>query len=470
MMQGDDLAQPLLPLTDSDFFTVRDACSGVQIWGGTGSGKTSGSGRALALAYLRAGFGGLVLAAKSDVVDEWREYARAAGRSGELLVIDDSGKHRFNFLDYELRRPGAGRGLTANLVRLFVTVYEGLSRQDAGGGNDPYWMRAMMQLLRNAIDLAAIATGTVSVPLLHEIVMSAPISLAQVVDERWQQSSKCYELINTAGHKMGALDEWTNYDLRSVASYFMQEFPSLADRTRSSVISTFTSMADAFLRRPFRQLFCSTTTYVPELSHQGIIIVLNLPVKLYGEAGRAVQMMFKYMWQQALERRNVRENPRPCFLWADESQNFVSEYDMQFQTTARSSRGCTVYLTQNVNNYYAEMGGKDSRARVNSLIGNFMTQIFHANADADTNTLAAEMIGRSWQVHDTRNWGGSLDSANIGGSQSLSYDYDVIPQKFTQLRKGGPENDLQVDAIAFQSGRIWSQNGRTFLPLTFQQK
>lgn len=33
-------------------------------FGSIGSGKTSGSGQALALAYLRAGFGGLVLCAK----------------------------------------------------------------------------------------------------------------------------------------------------------------------------------------------------------------------------------------------------------------------------------------------------------------------------------------------------------------------------------------------------------------------
>ena len=46
-----------------DLWRVKDACEGTVIFGGTGSGKTSGSGRALATAFLAAGFGGLVLCA-----------------------------------------------------------------------------------------------------------------------------------------------------------------------------------------------------------------------------------------------------------------------------------------------------------------------------------------------------------------------------------------------------------------------
>ena len=44
-----------------DALTLADAKTGVLITGQTGKGKTSGPGRLLAKAYLRAGFGGLVL-------------------------------------------------------------------------------------------------------------------------------------------------------------------------------------------------------------------------------------------------------------------------------------------------------------------------------------------------------------------------------------------------------------------------
>ena len=41
-----------------DVWRIRDACEGTMIFGGTGSGKTSGSGRTLATSFLAAGFGG----------------------------------------------------------------------------------------------------------------------------------------------------------------------------------------------------------------------------------------------------------------------------------------------------------------------------------------------------------------------------------------------------------------------------
>ena len=97
-------------------------------------------------------------------------------------------------------------------------------------------------------------------------------------------------------------------------------------------------------------------------------------MKEFGDAGRAAQVVYKYLWQQATERRAISNQTIPVFLWVDEAQNFVTEYDMQFQATARSTRACTVYLTQNLPNYYAIMGGSHGKYRVDSLIGNFANQ------------------------------------------------------------------------------------------------
>ena len=73
-------------------WTVRDAVEGVQIFGGIGSGKTSGSGRMIALKYLKAGFGGLVLTVKPDEKEDWVGYARLAGREDDLIVVEPNGK------------------------------------------------------------------------------------------------------------------------------------------------------------------------------------------------------------------------------------------------------------------------------------------------------------------------------------------------------------------------------------------
>ena len=452
-------------------FTIRQACEGVQIFGGIGSGKTSGSGAALAKSYLRAGFGGLILCAKKDELETWQRYASETGRSESLLVFDASGDWRFPFLQYEVSREGAGAGYTENLVRLFTTVHEAMERGQGGSGSDPYWSRAMQQLMRNAIDLCMIARGEVSIPLLYDVISSAPMGTDERDNPEWRKRSVCWKLLTEGNNKERS--KWEQYDFDATVSFFMEEFCTLAPKTRSGVISMFTSMADNFLRRPFRMLFSEGSpkgqNALPELTHQGIIIVMNLPVKEFGEAGRAAQVVYKYMWQQAAERRNINDNPLPIFLWVDEAQNFATEYDMQFQATARSSRACTVYLTQNLPNYYAEMGGAHSKYRVDSLVGNLQTKIWHANSDPETNTHAAETIGKSWQIRRSSSTQAGLDSFSSGQSKQESYDYDVIPQAFTKLRKGSPINNFEVEAVVFQSGRTWN-NGKTYLPASFNQK
>lgn len=84
-------------------FTIADAQCGVAVLGGTGGGKTSGSGRFLALGYLgsAAEMGGIVLCAKPTEKDQWLAWAKETGREKDVIVFDASGEHRFNFLDWE---------------------------------------------------------------------------------------------------------------------------------------------------------------------------------------------------------------------------------------------------------------------------------------------------------------------------------------------------------------------------------
>ncbi len=452
-----------------NFWCLNDAFQGVQVFGGTGSGKSSGSGQALTHAFLDANLGGLVLTAKTDEVHAWQEYAKAAGRESDLLIVDEHAKWRFNFLSYELNRSGAGAGHTENLVNLFTSVLEASERKHGqGGGSDSYWQRTLKQLLRNAIDLAVIAADDLDLPSLYRIITSAPRSVAEAEDEKWQSDSVCCQLLEVAKEKAAAKNR--EADLELTRDYWLKEFPGLAVETRSVIVSTFTSMADCFLRGMLRRLFCADTNFKPEDTFTGRIIVLNLPVKEYNELGQFAQVLFKFVWQRAVERRippligrkAVEETIRPVFLWADESQFFVNSYDALFQSTARSSRACTVYLTQNLPSYLAVFSGSNSRSEVEAFVGNLQTKIFHANGDPTTNNWAADSIGRTRQM---QYYGGTSEtlaraSGPAGGSNqsagvSQVVEYLVQPQEFTMLRTGGEECALKVDSIIFQGGRRW---------------
>lgn len=456
-----------------NFWHLKDAFEGVQIFGGTGSGKSSGSGQAIARAFLEGNLGGLVLTAKTDEVLAWKEYARQTGRENDLLIVEQGATPRFNFLRYELRRSGAGAGHTENLVNLFCSILEASERRHGqSGGNDSYWQRTLKQLLRNAIDLAILAADDVDLPSLYRIITSAPRSAAEAGDTNWQSESVCFTLLELS--KERATEKGRAQDYELTRDYWLKEFPGLAVETRSVIVSTFTSMADCFLRGLLRELFCTDLNFQPEDTFNGRIIILNLPVKEYNELGQFAQVLFKFVWQRAVERRippgitrsQAEQSIRPVFLWADESQFFANSYDALFQSTARSSRACTVYLTQNLPSYLATFSGANSRAEAEAFLGNLQTKIFHANGDPTTNNWAADSIGRTRQVQyyggmsegtPARGGAGGMNQS-AGGSQV--FEYLIQPQEFTMLRTGGEECDLKVDAIIFQGGRRWVIAGK----------
>jgi hypothetical protein len=468
--------QPLLTL-GGDPWRIKDACEGVMIFGGTGSGKTSGSGRALATAYLDAGFGGLVLCAKPEEPELWCRYAAQTGRSADLIRFGPDNGYSFNFMDYECRRPGAGAGLTENLVNLFIEV-SGLGMgASGGGGSDAFWERAMKSLVRNCVDLLLLSGETVSLPAMFEVIRSAAPDLSQVGNEKWEKDSYCAQCVETARHRSRGTA--ADADCGETIGFWLKQFPALGDKTRSSLVATFTTLAESLTRGKMRDLFCRGTTLTPESALAGRIIVVDLPVKEWAEIGRLAAVLWKYTFQKAVERRAHQpgQTPRPVFLWADECQSFASRYDTLFQATARSSRAATVYLTQNYPSLLAALGGeREGRAVVDALLGNLGTKIFHANSDRDTNQFAADLVGRRRQV--LRNGSGGMN-VSFGGSASLGtssqhgagehMDYEIQPREFTGLRKGGPENAFAVEAMVFQNGRTWRSTDRTWQKIAFRQ-
>ncbi len=159
------LNTPLLRLSSntSDYWTIGDSFEHTLIFGGTGSGKTSTSAAALATAFLKAGYGGCILCAKSDEAARWEAYARIAGRPTSTIRFDASGRYRFNFLDYLMHRPGDGGGIVDNTVSTLMHVLAAAHGRDgmATDGENDFWNKAIKDLLSNAIGSLFHAYGRV---------------------------------------------------------------------------------------------------------------------------------------------------------------------------------------------------------------------------------------------------------------------------------------------------------------------
>jgi len=461
-----------------DIWRIKDACEGTMIFGGTGSGKTSGSGRTLAESFLRAGFGGLVLCAKPDEPELWRRYASDAGREADLLMFGGTGPMGFNFMEYESMRSGAGAGLTENLVNLFMEVASIGSGDARSRSGDPFWDRAMRSLIRNCVDILVMAGEPVTLHAMFDMIRSAPPDSARLASAEWRARSSCWRHLEEARNQARG-KSWA-IDCREAAGYWMEHFPTLGEKTRGSIVAMFSTLAEALMRGKMRELFCEGTTVTPEDVVGGRIVVVDLPVKVWSEVGRMAAVIWKYCLQKAVERRtdNARGQGRPLFLWADECQHFVSRYDSLFQATARSSRAASVYLTQNYPSLASAFGaGAEGKALTDSLLGNMGTKVFHANSDCETNRFAADLVGKRLQTLRNFGAGASLSlgghatlgsSANRGRSEHM--DFDVQPMEFSMLRKGGPENGHASDALVFQNGRLWAREGRPWQKVSFHQR
>ena len=278
-----DLDYPLFYWSPADPFRLRDAVTGTLVLGATGSGKTSGPFRSLLRTFFRAGYGGIIFTTKPGEYEEIRRWAEETGRLDNLIRFAPEEKYRFNFLNYESTNPGRGGAQTENIVKLLLTIQESFERDgNSSGKQERYWALALAQLLRNCVDLHLIAhSGAgLSVKALYDVIVSAPTSPEQVDSEAWQQKSVCYRLLNKAVN-----NEWLSpqqkSDLDITGQYFLQEFPMLPGDTRGSIISTFTTMADIFLRGQIGTLFSGGLNIVPEVAHEGGIIAIDIPVKTF---------------------------------------------------------------------------------------------------------------------------------------------------------------------------------------------
>ena len=507
---------------DGNSWTVRDACTGLICFGMTGSGKSSGPLRSIALRFLELKFGGIVFCAKPDECETWEGYARETGRSDDLIRLSEN---TFAFLNYEMERPaGTGGGQIENVVGIFLEVTK-IGKDKKAATNDEYWQNTIKQFLRNTIALLVMAHEAVTLPNIKMTIDTALRSdviadamqdycsdfkafcsskrylgfIARQDEDGYNEAVRQFDLEYTESQgkalnrkiltvtrqyanmlilKAIYFGKGTGPDYELALNYFLTEFPQLDERTRSNTISSFTVLADSMLRGEFLRCFGApkSSFSLESLYREGKILIVDQDVKRYGLVGQITAAIIKLCFERMIERREdiTQDDALPVFLWADEAQYFSLDNDQMFQTTARSSRTLTVYATQNISNLQEGYGKEKS----SSLLGNLGTKIFCKNGDYETNKWAADSIGqeiirrRSQNIGDSKSGGmkgdySRSDSYSEGWSEQKDYMVDIVT--YTTLQAGGPRGHCKVGYVFWQSGRILN-NGKVFLIGTFEQK
>lgn len=468
------LDKPLFNWTDLDPFTARQAFEGVGIFGSIGSGKTSGSGQTIALKYLQSGFGGIVLCAKEEELELWQHYTELTGRSDDLVVLGHGSKESFNFLDYESKRSDVGGGITHNIATVLMTVIRA-GELEGDEKDKVFWDGTLRLLLVNAINLAMMVRQDLNFRDISKIISTAPTSNDDLENPVWRSNSFCFRCLKRGAQIVNLLTSSQAYadeqyeTMKKIEDFFLTTWLNLSFRTRSIVEQMFQNFSARFLSEPLYSIFSNKTTISPDDTIEGKIIVLNLPYLIFGQAGRDGQILFKYIWQRAMQRRKIVANSRPVFLWADEAHLFLHNHDVDHQSTARSYRACTVYISQNLPNYYIHAGaGQQGRNRIEALLGNLGTKIFHANSCIQTNHYAADTLGkmRGWKSSQGANYGENF-SFNEGASEDV--EYVMQPAEFATLKTGGEYNQYQTEAVVHKQGAPFRFSQANYIRKLFNQ-
>lgn len=472
-------------LGKEDWVTLGQLYSGIQILGGNGSGKTSGSGAHLALWLLTNGAGFVWMCAKPDEVFLVRRLVRAAGREKDLVILgqaidpnadrvltDEDGEPlatdaRFNALDYESRRAGGG---SLSVVNYLAEVYKSIQRtkSEHGGEDNQFWQTQYERLGRYLVDTAKFSGLPLTIGILRKLQLSAPKNGAQLEDVEWRKNSLLCAAIERAEQRIyepGITEQQRQRrqkNWESIKDFWLTDWLTLAEKPRSTLDVMFAALADAFTVEPVETILTEPTTVTPEDVMAGKIVVLNLPVRKFFESGRMAQFCFKYSFQRSMLNRDAASlDIIPTVLWADEAHNFIASFDREYAAEARSFKTITCYLEQSIAGYEAALG-THSKTEVEAFLANLQLRIYHQNSSPETNEYCSSVFGSDWEEVENLAPGGGI----LINKQQVPV---VRPIQFSTLKRGGPTHAGIVEAFIYNAGNPFTATGKSFLKTQFEQ-
>ncbi|HEY2837676.1 MAG TPA: TraM recognition domain-containing protein [Pirellulales bacterium] len=461
--------------TKQDPFTVRDLLNGgVCVIGRVGSGKTSSSGTMLAQAIVNyRNSGGLICAAKpGEDLKLWRKIFARAGRSKDLLVFEPNGKLRFNFLAEAMRQGGSTREITKCITTIGETLRS--SGRQGRSGDGEFWEREQERMIYNAVQVVKLARGTVTAPELQEFITTAAANATQLSDEAWRSGFHC-RAMEAAFHAQKS--NFDAHDLQLAQDYWLGEIPTMADRTKSSILVGVLGVLHTFNTGMVRELVSTTTNVSPEQMLRRKWILVNMPPAVYGDAGSFINAGWKYLAQKEILRREARHSDPINVIWCDEAAQFCNSMDQHYVSQCRSHLGCLIYLCQSLHSFHATLKGEDGKQQAQALLANFGHRVFHALGDIETAEWASGLIGARLETF----MGGSMQPSQgiyddlMGNSQysgTFSSQYAPILQTtefLSGLRTGGRKAGYMCDGIVIRSGEPFS-NGENWLRMAFMQR
>lgn len=428
----------------------------ILITGTIGSGKTSSAMYPFTkqlIEYKSSStedkIGMLILDVKGNYYSKVYEYAKNCKRENDIIVIDLSGKTKYNPLD----KPNLNPSVLADRLKTILQLFSPNSSED-------FWLDKVQQILTEAIKLCRLYnSGYVDFVELHNLVFDKEYYLEKVAYMK-------DKFINNE------LSKEETFNLLSCLNFFEKEFYSLDERTISILRSELSRITSLFISDyQIKSIFCPKKEDInffgfSDVINNGKIVVLNMNIAEYKNLSKLIAAYLKLDFQSEVISRlkNTDINvlnlhslnaTRPVCFISDEFQEYITKSDSNFFAQSREAKCINIVSTQS---YTSLLNALNSEASVKVIVQNLVNKLWFRNDDIFTIEEVQKQIGKEdkEKISKTISENAKETNYNYFFNKFLSKDSNI-----SESLNSYTQNDFVFDTNFF------TRNLETFSALTF---
>ena len=416
------------------FIPEKGLYQNILITGSIGSGKTASAmypftKQLLNIKTEKLGF--LILDVKGNYYKKVLEFAKAAGRADDVIVIELGGKYCYNPLD----KQDLKATVLANRLKEILLLF-------SPNNSESYWLDKAEAILEAAINFCRIYNSSyVSFDEIHKII----------TDQKYfEDKIKVTRNIFTSGK----LSNTETYLLLSSITFLENDYYSLDDRNFNILKSEITRITNPFISDyDVMKTFCPSKANenfygFEDCIKNGKIVVLNMNIAKYKNLSKIIAAYLKLDFQTDVIKAlsSSPNNIRPTAFISDEYQEYVTTSDANFYAQSREAKCINIIATQSYTSILNTLNNQNaSKVIIQNLINKFwfrtddiytiediQKQVGKEEKSRISKTVSENSRENSYNLitHNFTAYNSSLsESINEYSQLDFSYDYNYFTQK-----------------------------------------
>lgn len=324
----------------------------------------------------------LILDVKGNFFLQVELYAKKYNRLHDLIILDLSGKIKYNPLD----KPNLKPSVLANRLKEILLLF-------SPNNSESFWLDKVEQILTESIKLCRLYNkGYVTFEELHNLIM--------IPDYFYEKAKILKELF-----LKNCFTEKENYELLSSLNFFEKEFFSLDDRTKSILKSEISRITNIFISDfNVKKVFCPKQNEInfygfDNILKTGKIVVLNMNIFEYKNLSKIIAAYLKLDFQTSVMNRlsnnsNLKNYRSVCFI-SDEYHEYVTLNDASFFSQSREAKCINIVATQS---YTSLLNTLNNNSCVKTIIQNLINKLWFRTDDIFTIEDAQKQIGKEEKI------------------------------------------------------------------------